>query len=68
MFSQSSIAENKCMTITNMTLRSAKKVKLKNDFTCKIYTTALYIEGKDYGILSQLIAKGGHHTLFQKMT
>ena len=44
MFSQSSIAENKCTNRTNMTLRSANKVKLKKDFTSKtkVYNSPLY--------------------------
>ena len=44
MFSQSSIAENKCTNRTNMILRSANKVKLKKDFTSKtkVYNSTLY--------------------------
>ena len=44
MFSQSSIAENKCTNRTNMNLRSAKKVKLKNNFTTKtkVYNSPFY--------------------------
>ena len=43
-FSQSSNAESKCMSRTNMTLRSAKNVKLKNNFTSKtkVYNSPFY--------------------------